>query len=212
MRDRREQHEARRRLAVVLLRQRVRDPVVERLLERVEAGRAGVRLVVAEEREDDVGLGVGRRRTGSPRSRRSGCGAAPLSHSSGVPKFFERRRVAISSPLKPRLRKTSSCFGKRACSIVSSQPSYCIRSASVLPMMQMWSFGCELERRAAPAADRGHRPRQPPGPAPRLAAHCSNASCSWIVTLRLQLPTVGIGESHPARSEGFMPFTKPLKL
>ena len=59
VRDRREQHEPRRRLAVVLLRQRVRDPVGQVLLERVEPGLAGERLVVAEEREDDVGLGVG---------------------------------------------------------------------------------------------------------------------------------------------------------
>ena len=59
VRDRREQHDARRGLAVVLLRQRVRDPVVELLPEGRQAGVSPVRLVVAEEREDHVRLGVG---------------------------------------------------------------------------------------------------------------------------------------------------------
>ncbi len=63
----------------------------------------------------------------------------PLNHSSGVPKFLDRSRVATSSPLKPRFRMTRSCFGKRACNSVSSHASYCMRSASVLPMIQMWS-------------------------------------------------------------------------
>jgi hypothetical protein len=37
--------------------------------------------------------------------------ARPLSHSSGVPKFLDRNRVAISSPLNARFLKTSSCLG-----------------------------------------------------------------------------------------------------
>ncbi len=56
VRDGGEQHDARRGLPVVLLPERVGDPVVERLLECVEAGRPRVGFVVAEEREDDVGF------------------------------------------------------------------------------------------------------------------------------------------------------------
>ena len=58
-----------------------------------------------------------------------------------MPKFFERVRVSTSSPLNPKFRKTSSCVGNRAWIVVSSQPSYCRRSASVFPMMLMCSRG-----------------------------------------------------------------------
>ena len=103
VRDRREQHEARGGLAVVLLRQRVGDPVVEVLLERGEPGLAGVRLVVAEEGEDDVGLRVRCRRSGSPGSRRS---ARPCRSATrrACRSSSTAAASSISSPLKPRLR------------------------------------------------------------------------------------------------------------
>ena len=154
-----------------------------------------------------------------------------------MPKFFERRRVVISSPLNPRLRMTSSCFGKRACSIVSSQPSYCIRSASVLPMMPMCSPVCSRNGSAAwpaGAVQRSHR-RQPPI-AP-IDASCvmsdstiRRGSTRWLQSLPTRLsrsrdlecrrPAAAtrlqafgrIGESHPARSAGFTPLTKPPKV
>ena len=183
MRDRREEHDARRGLAVVLLRQRVRDPVAQLLLERLEPGlrRRTTRCSRRTRRRRRPWCWC--RRTGCPRSRRSAA-ASPLSHSSGVPKFFERRRVLISSPLNPRLRTTSSCFGNRACSIVSSQPSYCIRSASVLPMMLMWSFGCSANgccrastapRLPPPAASTAARAPAPVPPNPLV-------SWSWCVS------------------------------
>ena len=58
MRDRREQHDPRSGSTVVLLRQRVLDPLGQLLPERRQSGLARVGLVVAEEREDDVGLRV----------------------------------------------------------------------------------------------------------------------------------------------------------
>ena len=58
VRDRREQHDARRRTAVVLLGQGVRDPLVQLLPERRQARVAAIGLVVAEEREDHVRLRV----------------------------------------------------------------------------------------------------------------------------------------------------------
>ena len=59
VRDRREDDDARRGLAVVALGQRLRDPVAQLLLERLEAGLSRIRFVVAEEGEHHVGLRVG---------------------------------------------------------------------------------------------------------------------------------------------------------
>ena len=59
VRQRREQHDTRGRLAVVFLRERVRDPGSQLLFEGVETSLPGERLVVSEEGKDDVGLGVG---------------------------------------------------------------------------------------------------------------------------------------------------------
>ena len=53
-----EEHHARRGPTVVLLREGVRDPAGQVLLESLETGLTGERLVVAEEREHDVSLGV----------------------------------------------------------------------------------------------------------------------------------------------------------
>jgi hypothetical protein len=58
-RDRREQHQPRGRLPVVLLRERVLDERVEVGFELRQAGLAGPRLVVPEEGEDHVGVGAG---------------------------------------------------------------------------------------------------------------------------------------------------------
>ena len=59
VRDRREEHDARRRLAVVLLRQRVLIQSPSCCLNAASPACAGVRFVVAEEGEDHVRLGVG---------------------------------------------------------------------------------------------------------------------------------------------------------
>ena len=69
---------------------------VEVLLELVEARLAGERLVVAEEGEDDVGLGR------ASATRR------------GVPKSAERSRSVSSSPEKPRLRNDELVLGEAA--------------------------------------------------------------------------------------------------
>ena len=59
VRDGREEHQARRALAVVLLAQRLLNERFEVFLELGQALLAGEGLVVAEEGEDDVGVGFG---------------------------------------------------------------------------------------------------------------------------------------------------------
>ncbi len=77
------------------------------------------RFVVAEEREDHVGLGVGRleavvaQADACHQLAGSGIGADPESHWSGVPKDCERIRRVSSSPEKPRLRNVRSSLGNR---------------------------------------------------------------------------------------------------
>ena len=59
MRNRREEDDSRRRLAVVLLGERLREPVAQLLPERGEPSVPRVRFVVAEKRKDDVRLRIG---------------------------------------------------------------------------------------------------------------------------------------------------------
>lgn len=73
---------------------------------------------------------------GSVSFRGCGTGALADSHWSGVPKSIDRSRTVSSSAEKPRLRMVRSWAGWRATRYVSSQPSCCMRSASVLPTMQ----------------------------------------------------------------------------
>ena len=113
---------------------------------------------------------------------------------------------------------TRSCVGKRACSIVSSQPSYCMRSASGLPMMQMWSparsaNGAEPAR--GPCATTGRRPdrvasavREPPKVPPirlslevRVWRMFDHVTRDWHLDAATDYFTFGgIGVSQPAMS------------
>ena len=92
------------------------DERVEVLLERLEPFLAGERLVVAEEGEDDVGL-----RPGQPL-----VGGAEVGRAEPEGQFVAGEAEVADDQL---------VLGKAAWRYVSSQPSCCIRSARVLPMI-----------------------------------------------------------------------------
>src|SRR4051794_22121491 len=75
---------------------------------------------------------------------------------------------------------TRSCFGNRAYNIVSSQPSYCRRSASVFPMMLMCSFSCSSNGEAGRCAWTGSAARPP---AVQIRARTATATASNLRVL-----------------------------
>ena len=93
---------------------------------------------------------------GSPGSRRSPRRRRSATRP-GEPKFFERRRVATSSPENPRLRMTRSWRGKRACSSVSSQPSVLQPLGQLVADDADVLAGVQHERRGRVGAHRGQR-------------------------------------------------------
>ena len=138
VRDRREQHEARRGLAVVLLRQRVRDPVLELLPECRQPGVAAVRLVVAEEREDHVRLGVGvLQAVLLVAADRLGVSAQPLVGRAEVLRAKTGRDLVAREPQVA----DDQVVARKARVQQRIEPALgtCSRSASWLPMMAMCS-------------------------------------------------------------------------
>ena len=156
-------------LAVVLLGQRVLDEGVEVLLERRRA-RPCRRTTRCSRR---------RRRRRRPWCR-SATGRGCRSRPSGA-------GAVSSSPEKPRLRMTSSCLGKRLWRIVSSQPSCCIRSASVLPMIADVIAGVDFQCRGGRGlgGPQGDCQGQDDGGAANGAqgdgGHCDRPRCRFTV-------------------------------
>ena len=123
VRDRREQHDARRCPCRCSSSPRVLQELVEVRLELRQPLLALERLVEAEEREDHVRLRPSSATRPASRSSPSGGGRRPR----------RRRRRGCGR----RARAAGTC----AWMSVSSQPWCCMRSASALPMMATWSPG-----------------------------------------------------------------------